>query len=69
MQTIKNVTIGDRFKTGKYTTAIVVDFYEIRSVTTGLLVEPISYQCIAKSEGLATNLFETSFSTVVRNRI
>jgi len=69
MKTIMNVTIGDRFKTGKHTTAKVIDFYEIRSVTTGMLIEPIGYQCIAQSEGLATNLFDTPFSIVVRNRI
>lgn len=64
--TIKNVKIGDRFKTGRHTSAHVVDFYEVRSLTTG---EVIEYKCIAKSDTIATNSFEVPFSTVVRNKI
>lgn len=65
--TINNVSIGQRFKHGKNLTAIVVDFYEVRSITTN---EHIKYICMAKLEnGLATNIFDIPFSTVVRNKI
>lgn len=64
--TIKGATIGDRFKTGKHTTAIVCDFVEKKSLTTG---EVVGYLCIAKSEGLASNEFEVPFTTVLRNKI
>ena len=65
--TINNVSIGQRFKHGKFHTAIVVDFYEVRSITTK---EIINYICIAKLENsLATNLFDIPFSTVVRNKL
>lgn len=64
--TINNVSIGQKFKHGKNLTAIVVDFYEVRSITTK---EIINYICIAKLENsLATNLFDIPFSTVVRNK-
>lgn len=64
---IKNVYLGDRFKTGKNTIAKVVDLREIKSIVTGLTT---GYQCIAAPEAPNTvGLFEVPFSTVVRNRI
>lgn len=63
---LHNVSIGDKFKTGAHTTAVVVDFQDVRSLSTGQHVKHI---CIAQSAGLATNTFEVPFSTVVRNRI
>ena len=60
------VTVGDKFKTGKRASAVVVDIREIRSLVTGEIVD---YQCEARAEGLACNTFITPFSTVVRNRI
>lgn len=38
MKTLKNVSIGDRFNTGKNTTAKVIDFYEVKSLTTGEII-------------------------------
>ncbi len=66
MTTIKGVSIGDKFKNGKHLTAEVVDFYEKKSLVNGTV---IGYECIAKSMGLATNLFEVPFTTVLRNKI
>lgn len=64
---IRNVHLGDRFKTGRNTTAKVVDLREIKSIVTGLIT---GYQCIAAFEVLGVvGLFEVPFSTVVRNRI
>ena len=64
---IRNVHLGDRFKTGKNSTAKVVDLREIKSIVTGLTT---GYQCIAAPEATHTiGLFEVPFSTVVRNRI
>lgn len=64
--TRNGVTVGDKFKTGKHSSAIVVDIREVRSLVTGEIVD---YQCEARAEGLARNTFITPFSTVVRNRI
>jgi len=65
--TINNVSIGQRFKQGKNLIAIVVDFYEVRSMTSN---EHKQYICMAKLENsLATNIFEVPFSTVVRNKM
>ena len=65
--TINNVSIGQRFKHGKNLIAIVMDFYEVRSLTSNKVKQ---YICIAKLENsLATNLFDIPFSTVVRNKI
>jgi hypothetical protein len=66
--TIQNVTIGDKFKvSGKNIIAEVVDFYEVKSMSTGKV---FCYECIAQQiNGLATNRFETSFAQVVRNKI
>jgi uncharacterized surface anchored protein len=67
MKTMRNVTIGDKFKNGKHIICEVVDFYEIRSVKTGQIVD---YQCIAKGiNTFSTNSFEIAFATVGRNRI
>lgn len=67
---INGVTIGDRFyimedrKSGLVYE--VVDFWEIRSVTTG---EIVGRKCMAKGlNTLATNEFEVPFATVIRNR-
>lgn len=65
--TINNVSIGQRFKHSKNLIAIVVDFYEVRSMTS---TEHKQFICMAKLEnGLATNIFDVPFSTVVRNKI
>jgi hypothetical protein len=67
MKTIRGVTIGDRFRDGKHITKVVVDFYEVRSVTTGVVIK---YQCIARADrGLSNNLHEVCFVTVQRNKI
>ena len=64
--TIKNVTIGDKFKNRKQECE-VVDFLEQRSVATG---DVVGYQCIAKQiTGIAQNRFEVPFATVVRNKV
>ena len=67
MVMVKGVSIGDRFKTGKYTEAQVVDILECRSMA--LNGEVVRHICIARANGLANNEFEVPFSTVVRNRI
>ena len=64
--TVKGVTIGDVFKTGKHTTATVVDFYEIKSVTTG---EVMGHLCIVQGNTLSTNKYDVPFATVIKNRI
>lgn len=64
--TINNVSIGDKFKTGKHMEAVIVDFIEKHSMTTNQIV---GYICIAKAKGQASNHFEVPFATVVRNRI
>ena len=61
-----NIKIGDKFKTGKHTIAEVIDFYEIKSVTTN---EIVGYQCIAKATGLASNEFEVPYSRVIMHNI
>lgn len=67
MKEIKGVKIGDKFRQGKNLSCEVVDFYEIKSVTTG---ESKGFQCIAKGiDTIANNLFEVPFSTVLRNKI
>lgn len=67
MKTYKNVTIGDCFKQGKNLVCQVVDFHEIKSVTTG---ENKGFLCIAKGVNtMAKNEFDVPFATVVRNRI
>lgn len=66
MDTINNVSIGNKFKTGAKNTAEVVDLIEKRSLTSGKIV---GYICIARGLGLAKNEFEVPFSTVVRNII
>ncbi len=63
---ICGVKIGDRFRTGKNTTAVVVDFYKVTSMTE---YETIKFIAIAKPESLSTNEFEVPFSTVMRNKI
>ena len=60
------VKIGDRFRTGKNTTSVVIDFYDVISVTTGELIKNI---CVVKGDGVATNTYEVPFATVVRNKI
>lgn len=65
--TIRNVTIGDRFKTGKNIVSEVVDFYEKKSMVTG---EVIGHICIAKGVNtFSTNTFDVPFSTVLINKI
>lgn len=65
--TIKNVSIGDRFKYDNQHISEVVDFIEQKSMITG---EIVGYVCLAIGVGtLATNTFETAFATVVRNRV
>lgn len=64
--TIKGVKIGDVFMTGKHTKSKVIDFYAITSVTTG---EIIGYQCIVQALGLANNIYDVPFATVVRNKV
>lgn len=67
--TIKNVTIGDRFRpnNSKHLIAEVVDFVECRSMKTGDVTGTI---CVAKLvNGIAKNSFETPFASVVRWRI
>lgn len=64
--TKNNVTIGDKFRTGKHTEAVVVDFHEVRSMISG---EIVKYICIAQATGIATNKFDVPFATVVRNKI
>jgi hypothetical protein len=64
---LRNVKIGDKFKNGKYLTAEVIDFYEVKSLTTG---EIIKYECIAKSTNEMTiGTFSVPFTTVLRNKI
>jgi len=66
MLSIKNVTIGDKFKQGKNIICEVVDFEVITSMSTGLIT---GHRCIAKSTSeLCTNTFDVPFATVVRNR-
>lgn len=65
--TINNVTIGDKFKTGKNIVSQVVDFIEKKSMVTG---EIVGYICIAKGvDTVAVNTFEVPFATVMRNKI
>lgn len=65
--TISGVKIGDKFRQGKHAICEVVDFIELKSVTTG---ETKGYQCIVKGiNSLATNTFDVPFATVARNRI
>jgi hypothetical protein len=67
--TINNVNIGDKFKIYPSSTKIaeVVDFYEIKSLTTN---EVVGYKCMVRGvDTLATNVHEVPFATVVRNRI
>lgn len=63
---VKGVKIGDTFKTGKHSTATVVDFYELRSMVTG---DVVGHQCIVKANGLSCNTYEVPFATVSRNKI
>lgn len=64
---IRGVSIGDKFKNGTYKTAVVVDFYEVKSMLTG---EVIRHECIAKGiDTLAKNEFHVPFNTVIRNKI
>ncbi len=64
---INGVNIGDKFKQGNHITSEVVDFHEIRSVSTG---ELIGYKCVARGCGtMATNTFEVPFATVMRNKV
>lgn len=65
--TIRNVTIGDKFKTGKNIVSEVVDFLEQKSIVSG---EIIGYVCIAKGvDTFSVNTFEVPFTTVLRNKI
>lgn len=64
---IKGVKIGDKFKNGKHMICEVVDFWEIKSTTTGRLIK---HECIVKGVGtISSNEFEVPFATVVRNKI
>lgn len=65
--TIRNVTIGDKFRSGKHLICEVVDFYEVKSMVNGNVVDCI---CVVKGiNSLAKNEFTVPFSTVTRNRI
>lgn len=65
--TINNVTIGQKFKQGKYLVCEVVDFIEKKSMVSG---EIVGYMCMATGiNSLATNSFEVPFATVVRHQI
>lgn len=66
MNELKGVKIGDRFRIGRFTICTVVDFYEIKSMTTG---ETIGHQCIVVGSGHATNRFDVPFATVLRKKI
>lgn len=61
-----DIKIGDKFKTGKHTIAEVVDFYEVKSVSTNKIV---GYQCIAKAIDTASNEFEVPFSRVILHKL
>ena len=64
---IMGVKIGDKFKPAKHLISVVVDFYEVTSLTTG---KHICFKCIARvSNGLSTNEYEVPFATVVRNKV
>lgn len=65
---IRNVTIGDKFKSnGGKSTYEVVDFIELKSMTTN---EITGYLCMVKGIGtLAKGIFEVPFATVQRNKI
>lgn len=64
---IRGVKIGDMFLSGKHILSMVVDFYEIKSMTENKI---INYACIAKNiSGNSTNKFEVPFTTVIRNKI
>lgn len=60
------VSIGDKFKTGQKTSAVVIDILEKKSLANGSI---IGYLCIAKGLGIASNSFEVPFSTVKRGLI
>lgn len=65
--TIRNVTIGDKFRTGKHTVSEVVDFVEKKSLTTGQVV---GHLCIVRGvDTFSTNTYEVPFTTVLRNRL
>lgn len=68
--TIKGVTIGDRFHPhgkGKIIVAEVVDILECKSLKTGAITGHI---CLAQNmNGLATNTYDVSFTTVLRFKI
>ena len=63
--TIKNVTIGDKFRYNKHAICEVVDFMEYKSMSTG---EICGYTCIVKGVNtLASNTFDVPFSMVVQH--
>lgn len=66
--TIRNVTIGDKFKpNNKHLIAEVVDFVETKSLVRN---EVTGHICMAKLvNGIATNSFEVAFATVIRNKV
>lgn len=65
--TIRNVSIGDRFKYGKVIIAKVIDFHETKSMVTGNI---ISIKAIAVGTNtIAKNSFEVPFTTVVRYKL
>lgn len=69
MNEIHNVKIGDVFyeRGSKNLKCKVIDFYEIKSVTTG---KHIKYMCIAKGiTGISENEFEVPFATVQRYKL
>jgi len=66
--TIRNVTIGDRYKDRNSPHVFeVVDFTETRSVLTGDVVKQM---CVVKGVNtMSVNTHEVSFATVARTRI
>lgn len=63
---VNGVQIGNRFKSGKHHTAVVVDIIAKYSIKDSVVKGHI---CIAKAEGLSSNEFEVPFATVRRNII
>jgi len=66
--TIRNVTIGDRYKQRNSPHIFeVVDFSETRSMLTG---EVVKQMCVVKGVNtMSVNTHEVPFATVVRTRI
>ena len=68
--TIRNVSIGDQFyKDGKIKCE-VVDFAELKSLTTNSVISTHVYaKCIDPKYTLMDKSFETTFATVIRYKL